>query len=133
MQFPAPRIVEEAVKYNNQKYMVENKHVYQSNSYYPRNPQNYQNNINYQSFGHQNYLPFPNADRTIDSVGQEESFNEETKRKRLASEETRVANGVKNNEFVDPRPRKALHRDETTLDYKNMLSNLHNLNPYNCR
>ena len=65
--------------------MVENKPVYQSNSYYPSNPQNYQNNINYQSFGHQNYLPFPYADRTTDSVVQEESFNEETKRKRFAS------------------------------------------------
>ena len=66
LQFPAPRVIEEGNKYNNQRYIVENQPLYPPNSYYPNNPQPYQNNFSYQNFGHQNYLPYPNAERAID-------------------------------------------------------------------
>jgi hypothetical protein len=56
--------------------------------------------------------------------------SEETKRKRLASEETRAAAGLLEN---DPRPRKIQHREEVIIDYKSMLCKLNEVNQHHCK
>jgi len=44
-----------------------------------------------------------------------------------------VTTGGKNHDFVDPRPRKSVHKDEVTINYKILLSNLQGMNPFCCK
>lgn len=158
LQFPSARPVEDP-RFNNRRYNLEVNSLYAPNySYTQPQPQvinNFSNNLNshppmrlpqsinvppFVSQVHQvnninSNMNMSNSQNVLGSAqmsNQAEMLNgEDIKRKRLASQQTRVAAGLFDSN--DPRPRKVQHKDENTVDYKSFLSKLNELNKNQCK